>query len=150
MKRWRGLRQRKFGSGLNLQAQVPSSGLLGPRGHRTASRSERFEANRRRRLLGRDRVSRDTRAGCALRVRGQRPLPAGPTPMGQSALFICSFLSLPLDEALSAEIGVHRPTGAERQLSGRSKKLRGRGAVLSMSDAAVINIKFRGAGFRAT
>ncbi len=46
------MRQRKFGSGLNLQAQVPSSGLLGPRGHRTASRSEAFRGQPPQAALG--------------------------------------------------------------------------------------------------
>ena len=45
-------------------AQAPCFGGLLGLADRTASRSERFEANRRRRLLGRDRAPRDAPSVC--------------------------------------------------------------------------------------
>ncbi len=59
---------------------------------RTASRSERFEANRRRRLLGRDRAFAATTLRAASRARGQRPLPVCPSPADWERSFIRSFI----------------------------------------------------------
>jgi len=73
--RWRGrgaVRQRKFGFQPKLPGRKrPSSGDFSD----LAVRSAAYAA---------------TPPQFALRARGRRPLPAGPTPMGQSALFTCS------------------------------------------------------------
>ena len=69
-------------------AQAPFFGGLLGLSARTASRSERFEANRRRRLLGRDRAKRAAPACCLAGegVKGNGSLDSSPNFRGASAL----------------------------------------------------------------